>query len=395
MEWNKLSIQEQHEIYTDVLSRLYSLQEEYFPESERYALRREFMAQLTTDAIIDVLEREIYKKMYGLFFNDWLTLDYRYSRRSPTLAESALNEKLHLFPTAAERTALTNLAKSFVAPYRILKSQNGITRMENLILSRRNYYVYTPEHEFVVGDIMITRLYPAGKQEWLLMEPWLLLMPYDEKLIVERLYNRMKKEGFSRREVALFCKNSLISILQVANRTIIDIEKEVAASLAHIEVRPEWQQADLPNTEDALQALSSMEGIEVLETDSPGRFLLHNTAGEANWTWTYIALEDNKIRLCIPPREDSAAVLDTVARALSNVAEKLNFERVGCTTGPVDALTGGMINDLSKMIKKDEESASRILIPRRPSDEEIDPVRADFFAKLSLDIGKILKENKS
>jgi len=221
-----------------------------------------------------------------------------------------------------------------------------------------------------------------------------LLMPYDEKLIVERLHSRMKKEGFSRREVALFCKSSLISILQVANRTIIDIEKEVAASLASIEVRPEWQQADLPNTEDALEALSRIEGVEVLETDSPGRFLLHNTAGEANWTWTYIALEDNKIRLCIPPREDSAAVLDTIAQALSGVTEKLQFERVGCTTGPVDALTGGMINDLSEVIRKDEESVSRILIPKRRPDNEIDPVRADFFAKLSLDIGKILKDDK-
>ncbi|MDD3654098.1 MAG: hypothetical protein PHO01_07940 [Desulfotomaculaceae bacterium] len=395
MEWNKLSVKEQREIYSDVLGRLYSLQEGYFAGPERDTLRREFMSKLPTDDIVDILEREIYKKMYGLFFNDWLTLDYRAGRRSPTMVENILKEKLDIFPGAAERTVLNSLAKSFVAPYRILKSQNGITRMENIILPRRNYYVYTPDHEFIVGDIMVTRLYPAGKQEWLLMEPWLLLMPFDEKLMAERLHNCMKREGFSRRETSLFCKKSLLSILQVANRTIIDVEKEIAASLAPLAIRPEWQQADLPNTEDALKALSSMEDIEVLETDTPGRFLLHNSKGEAKWTWTYIALEDDKIRLCIPPREDSAAILDTVARALSNVTEQLDFERVGCTTGPVDALTGGMILDFSKVIARDGEAASRILIPRRSLGGEIDSVQADFFAKLSLEIGKILKEDKS
>ncbi|MGE5405026.1 MAG: hypothetical protein ACM3PP_08805, partial [Candidatus Saccharibacteria bacterium] len=291
------------------------------------------------------------------------------------------------------RFALDNLARSYVAPYRVLGWKNGYARLENLIVSRRTYVVWTGEREFMLGDIIVTRLAPVdgGLKTWLLREPWLMLLPFDEKLLQEDLFHRMKKSGFSKRQVSVFCKNYQPNILKMINRAILEIDKEVAVLLDKVPFKPEWQEISVPDAQKLTELFDRHDQMIRLATDAP-RYLIMNNGEMGRLTFGYIVIEDDHICICVPPREDFSAVLLVLGEALLSSEIKLESTPGRCAEEKIIQYNELFIDDFYEYVSTHSDQAQYLLVPYRTEEHpEIGQARADFFGKLSLAIGRRLK----
>ncbi|MGE5418281.1 MAG: hypothetical protein ACM3UZ_16200 [Acidobacteriota bacterium] len=389
LEWAQLNIPEKVAVYDEVMNMLHTFRDQSMAIEDRTRLREEFFAKLPTEQIIDVLERETYNKMYLLFFNDWLTLDYKVSEKATPLGSQAIKQNIFELDEA-HRFALDNLARSYVAPYRVLGWKNGYARLENLIVSRRTYVVWTGDREFMIGDILVTRLAPVDNalKTWVLREPWLMLLPFDEKLLQEDLFHRMKKTGFSKRQVSDFCKNYQPNILKMINRAIIEIDKEVAVLLDKVPFRPEWQEISAPTTLQLTDFFDKHEHLIRLDAKSP-RYLVINDGDMGRLTFGYIILEDEHICICVPPREDFSAVLLVLGEALLSSETRLEVTPRRCAEEIIEQYNEFLIEDLFQYVSTHPDKSQFLLVPYRTAEHpEIGQARADFFGKLSLAIGR-------
>lgn len=389
MQWSDLSRKEKAELYETIINKLLAFRDERWNKAQKDGVHLDFMSHISLEKIMDILERRIYKKMYTLFAEEWSLLDYRPAAKKPTLAETALLEWDALL-SSAEKTALRNLSASFVAPYRILRFFDGRGRLENVILPKSNIDFITTFQELAPGDVIVTRLLPLGK-EYMLKEPWLLLLPKDQKRLAETFHDAMREAGYKKRDVHEFCKNQAPVLMGIINETVVEMEKEIAAILEKVPFRPDWHEAEVDDPQRIITFLEENGAFSSIEGEKKGRFLFINRQQKTKLTWGYIVVDENRLAICVPPKEDPDVVLSALYEAMKDEKEDLKFTKIGCSNEKTAYYNQQVLDDLAVFITQNEEMVQDILMPRKEEGSPIEQARADFFAQLSLWLGSRLK----
>lgn len=390
MKWQESSLTEIIDIYRAVLKKVQTVADQTLDRIHQRELQLDFMESLTLDGILDILERHSYKRLYLMFFYDWLFLDYRSDTDSPTMAELTLKNLAGTLDQL-EIKALTNLVNSYVSPYRILSFRDGQGHLENLIIPRTNFNITMEFEGLMVGDVLVTRLLP-GPRDWLLLEPWILLLPSNEKHLVKSLRLVTKKAGYRKRDINHFCKQKTLSLLQVINQEINEIEKEVVKMVQSMPFRPDWQEAIIDDSQRIMDFLHASDVFLEMEESGSGRFLFINRDNPGRLSWGYILVEEDRIAVCVPPKEDLTLVLDALIQAIAFSGDRLDFVKVGCSNERTDYYNDRMVEDLGEFLQHHEDMIDDLLIPHRYADFNQDHSRSDFFAKLSLRLGEQLQK---
>lgn len=379
-------------IYRNVLNRIQNTADQTLAPDQQHGLMLRFLDSLPLEGMLDILELHSYQRLYRMFFFDWLFLDYRSKPGIPTMAELTLHN-LKGTLGQPEQLALINLTKSYISPYRILSLQNGHGHLENLILPKSSYRITYDFEGLMVGDILITRLLPGpGPSQWLFFEPWILLMPINDKLFVKSLHQVMKKAGYRKRDFSCFCKEETIQLLQVINQEIAESERDVAEMVESIPFCPDWQETAVNDHQRIIDLLTACNACRAIEGGKEGSFLFCYPEHRERLTWSYILVEDGRIAVCVPPQEDFTPVLDVLEQALTLSGETLEFIRADSTHEQMAHYNDRMLEDLSCLLQNHEEMINDILLPCRHKDVSEDYSRSDFFTKLSFLLGEKLQK---
>lgn len=383
MKWNHLDYKDKIAAYEEAYTTLKSFAESAFPAS-REDLKASFLKPLPLDRILDRLERNAYKRIYSLFYEDWFLLDYRKSKKEPSLADACLADHNY---DEIQKTALSNLAASFIAPYRVLGIYNGMLRLESILTEKTNFSVRSNLSNVMPGDIIVTRLLPLEK-DWLLSEPWLLVMPISEKDFTSDLIRAMKETGFGKRDGKNFLKQSTPSFLKVINTTLIEMEKDMVRMIDRLPYLPEWFSIQVESPDTLLTALQNSPDILSVDPESDRRFIYFSQLPADRLSWVYISFNhEDQILACIPARESIESFLPVLSALHVDAA----FSRIHTPDGngqEQDNRT--MLRDLADLLNANERLTEQLLLPRRTSREaHVEQARADFFAKLSLQLGRL------
>jgi len=379
-------------LYRRLLNNIRDIADRALDGDHQQELMRLFFAHLPLDGMLDILGVYSYKRLYRMFFKDWLLLDYRSKPGSPTMAELTL---LHMQGDmdSQEKQALTNLIKSQVALYKVIGIRDNLIRVENPMIANSHYRVLSAPEDLMLGDILVTRLLP-GPVDWLLLEPWILLMPRDRKMFTNSLRQAMKEAGYGKRDFIDFCKRDTIRFLEVINREVVAAEKEMLAIADKLSFYPYWQETAVGDSE-RLANLLETSGVFLKTHEDDGGFLFLERDNPSGLSWGYILVESNRVAVCVPPHEEPTPVLEALGHVIPDSAEYLDFKRMDSTHEKYLHYNERMIRDLSILLQNHEEMIDDILLPRHYNQYDQDESRSDFFTKLSFLLGKRIHINKT
>ncbi|MGE5545108.1 MAG: hypothetical protein ACM3UW_09080, partial [Bacillota bacterium] len=389
LQWQDMDPAVTVTIYQTILNRIQNFADQTLERDKQHDLMRHFLASLPLGGMLDFLEYHSYQRLYRMFFNDWLLLDYRSKPGGPTMAELTL-QNLKNTLDQREVQALTNLVKSYVSVYRILSFGNGQAYLKNLVIPKHNYKITTSYEGFMADDILVTRLLP-GPSDWLLLEPWILLLPLNEKLLAKSLRQVMKEAGYHKRDFSRFCKKKTILLLQVINQEVVEAEKEVVAMAENIPFCPDWHEATVSDSQRIMDLLQASDGFQKMNGNEEGRFLFFDPENPGRLSWSYILVEEDRMALCVPPQEDSSLVFDALTQVIAGSGEGLKFTKLDSSHERAVHYNNRIIEDLSRFLQNHEEMIDDILIPRQYTQYCQEQSRSDFFAKLSLLLGERLQ----
>ncbi len=392
LKWNDSDPNAVIALYRRLLNKIRDTADKTLDGDHQQELMRLFFARLPLDGMLDILGIHSYKRLYRMFFEDWLLLDYRSKRGSPTMAELTLHQ-MQGDMDSQEKQALTSLIKSQVAPYKVTGIEENLIRVENPMIAKSHYKVISAPDDLMLGDFLITRLLP-GPVDWLLLEPWILLMPRDRKMFTNSLRQAMKEAGYGKRDFIDFCKLDMPRLLQVVNGEIVAAEKEMLKIAENIPFCPCWQETAVSDCE-RLTVLLETSGVFFKTHEDGGGFLFLERDNPSRLSWGYILFESNRAAVCVPPHEEPTPVLEALGRVIPDSAEFMDFKGMDSTHERYLHYNERMIKDLSIFLQNHEEMIDDILLPRHYDQYDQDETRSDFFTKLSFLLGKYLHSNKT
>lgn len=378
-------------IYRTILNQIQNTAERALERDHQHELMRHFLASLPLDGMLDILERHTYQRLYRMFFKDWLLLDYHSEPGSPTMAELTL-QNLKDTLEQPEVLALKNLIKSYVSLYRIHSLRNGYVYLENLIMPREHYKIIANYDGLMVGDILVARLLP-GPSDWLLFDPWIILLPLNEKLLAKSLHRLIKKAGYHKRNFSRFCKKKTILLLQMVNQEVGAAEKDVVEIGESLPLCLGWQEATVGDCRRIMELLKASDAFLDMYEVEVKCFLFFNRDNPET-SWGYILLDEDRIAFCVPPQEDLSPVLDALNRVFAESGERMAFSELDSTHERIAHYNSRIIEDLSMFLQNNEEMINDILIPHSYTQYSQEQSRSDFFTKLSLQVGEHLQKNK-
>ncbi len=387
MEWSSPDAWDIIDCYRDIMDQVQHFADQQIALSEQADLQNTFLDNLPTQKIYDLLQRIFYQRIYTMFFNDWLLLDYRPGRKFPTLAEAALAELKDKL-TGLEQEALRNLCASYIAPYRVLSYTDGCGRLENVINPQTTYEFITNFSDLVVGDVIATRLLKISKSSWLLQEPWLIIIPREEKHLVKSLHRTLKETGYSRNDALDFCKRQASQLLAALNDEIIKMEKDSADMIEEVGFHPVWMEAVIEDHEHWAVILDQNPTL-VRPFDDIDQFVFINKEGTLHLTWAYLELTDDRLCVGIPPREDQENITNILIPAENEALPEPEFVKINPAEEKYRALNQHMVDGIAHLAGQNNDLIDVFLIPRKkPGQSHIEQSRADFFANLSVQLGK-------
>lgn len=387
MDWSSPDSFDIIDAYREVMDKVQLVADQKLSPAEQIDLQNTFLSALPTVKISDLMQRLFYQRLYTMFFNDWLLLDYRQARKGKSLGEVVQTElKDELSDLQVE--ALRNLNSSFIAPYRILSYDDGYGRLENIIYPETTYQFFTYFSDLMPGDVIVARLLRFDKSTWFLQEPWLVIIPREERHLVKSLHRTVKETGFSKHDTLEFCKNQAIPMLKTLNEEIIRMEKDAAEMIEEIGFHPIWREANIVDRGQLLQVLDQAQTL-IRPVEDVDQFVFINPDGNIHITWAYILLTDNQLVVGMAPREDHqsvGAVLNT-----NELEPALEWTKISPSDQIYTDYSRYMLDGLAALVKQDNELIDSLLIPRKKAGHtHIEQNRADFFASLSLQLGKRL-----
>ncbi|MGE5371499.1 MAG: hypothetical protein ACM3QZ_05860 [Solirubrobacterales bacterium] len=382
MKWNKPDFKERIAAYERIFDLLDDYAQEVYGASGIEQARASFFDRISISKIMDRLERNAYIKVFELFFRDWLVLDHRPGKGQPTLAErfskqhgSHLNDQ--------QRQALRFMQASFAAPYRILGIYDGFLRLEGMVMPGNIYTVRAAIPSVMPGDVVVTRLLQLDR-DWLMVQPWLLMMTSRDQDIVRDIADACREHDVKKREMQVFCKEYTNAFMQIITRNLLEIERDMVNMIEKLDFKPEWFQASVSNPASLADQLSaSLMRINANET----RYLLMSGEACAPYTWAYLMIDGNVLFVCLPPKEDPAAAFEGIQAAAAPAV--LDFQSFAGDRERVEQLNRELVRDLADYLDQHASITETVLIPKKRRPESaIEQTRADFFARLSLQVGK-------
>ncbi|MGE5396720.1 MAG: hypothetical protein ACM3MK_04200 [Chitinophagales bacterium] len=377
MKWSALDLHEKIDTYISIMERISTYKNNYLSQAQQEDLQISFFQNLALEKITDFMQRTIFQRIYLLFFEEWLLLDYRPDKRNNTIAENVLKDLDHSL-SHAEYTALRNLISSCIAPYWVKSLKGKYFRMENLLYPKDSTQVlYKNFPDFVTGDVVVTRLLPVDKSSYL-QEPWLLLMPYNVKQLEDTLIASLTEKGYNRKNSEEYCKNHAPAFLGRINQALIDTEQEVITIVEQTPFAPSWHEYCDIDAVRTREVLNNHDSFVPLSTDS-SRFLYIGNSSE-NLTWCYLILDEHRLLLASCPGEDPTGVAITLGNELSLNLKPLNGDPTECNIS--------LIEDFSQYLAARPEMIDALLLPKKFPGHPITQTRADFFTYLSIQLGR-------
>ena len=368
--------------YQTAMREIRKIADQTLDQTLRDEIKARFLQSLPLNRVPGVVERYSYQRLYSMFFQDWLLLDYRPDRKTPTLAQLALDKSQGVLDHSLCQI-MKNLTRTYVSLYRVLRLKDGRGRLENLIPPRTNYNIVTTAEGLMAGDILVTRLLPHPRG-WLLYEPWILLLPSDEKSLVRSIVQAMKMEGYPPADAPLFCKEMAVTMLQAVNQEIIEIENELAQMVRQLPFCPRWEEAVLGDPEPVVRLLETNSGFFQIPGEEGRAFLLLNR-DLPRLSWGYVLVESDRMVVGLPPRENIAGLLEMLVQATGETGKRLNFAHA--QDERVYYYNERLVSDLTRLLRERPDLTDDLLLPRAVADSDEDQVRSDFFACLSFLIG--------
>jgi len=392
LQWQEMDPETIVTIYRNILNRIQDIADQTLERGHHHNLMSHFLASLSLDGMQDLLEGHSYQRLYRMFFYDWLLLDYRSQPGSSTMAELTW-QHLKGSLNQAEEQALTNLIKSYVSLYRIYHIRKGQAYLENLIMPRAHYKIPANNDSLMAGDVLVARLLP-GPSNWLLLEPWIILLPLNEKLLSRSLLKLMKEAGYNKRNFKRFCKKKTVLLLKLVNQEVVEAGKDMAAIAENIPFCPDWMEATIDDYQRTMDLLKTGYLFPSMNEIGDGGFLFYDRENPSGMSWGYILLENDRIAVCVPPHEDPSSVLEALNRVIAEPGGHLEFTKIEDTRNEIIHNNNRIVADLSRFLQCHEDWIDDILIPRQYTHCCQEQSRSDFFAKLSLLVGKQIQQDK-
>ncbi len=382
MKWFKSGPEIDIYTYLTVMEKLRSVSHSWCISPQAEEARSTFFQALPLEGIIDRMERYSYKKLYDMFCADWLLLDYRPARRSPTQAEKYRPE-LEGQLDEAERLALKNLIASYISPYSINSCQANRGRLENFIVPQFSHSFSTTAPGLMRGDVVVTRLLP-GVREQFLNEPWMILLPSDRKVLFQTLWESVRDEGFNKSDLDLYSKEHTTELLRIMNLEVVRMEQDLLSMEEALPLVPHLEETPLDDSAMLGRWLASDDRFHQLRD----AFLYFNRDPTVRLSWAYLRIREGTLVIAVPPGENSLFVRSMLPAAAGTASEHVVWSIIPGGSPLSSETIAQMVGDMKSLLDQDEEMTCPLLIPFQYLNYRQDQSRADFFARLSLELGK-------
>lgn len=186
--WQQMSAAEQITAYRQVLKEVkqFSLQPHPCWQDDKNDTYSQFV--YPASGVVNIMEGKVQETL-GRYFDEYYCLDHC-GANPGSLINLFWEEQASRYPSYL-RTACFNMMMSFVGAYRVTRGKNGRMILVDIFTDKQLWIYSTDELHLPAGNILLTRLLPAGNRVWA-AGPVLSLEGSQEQLLEKYLAELME-----------------------------------------------------------------------------------------------------------------------------------------------------------------------------------------------------------